>query len=121
MQMLADKRAFCLSPKGNSTTSDWRRKCSPPFMSVAVGIMGISGNALQQTAIIMQIHIGHLIRDEVRRQGRTNQWLADQMSIDRSTLQRLFNKPSIDTQQLFRISKILGRDFFRHYSDMLSV
>lgn len=45
----------------------------------------------------MQIHIGNLIRDELRRQGHTNQWLADQLDIDRRTLQRLYNKPSIDT------------------------
>ncbi|MBP5371101.1 MAG: helix-turn-helix transcriptional regulator [Bacteroidales bacterium] len=67
----------------------------------------------------MQIHIGNLIRDELRRQGRTNQWLADQLDIDRRTLQRLYNKPSIDTQQLFRISRILGKDLFAHYSNML--
>ena len=67
----------------------------------------------------MQIHIGNLIRGELRRQGRTNQWLADQLDIDRRTLQRLYNKPSIDTQQLFRISKILGVDLFKHYSEQL--
>ena len=67
----------------------------------------------------MQIQIGHLIRDELRRQGHTNAWLADQLNIDRRTLQRLYNKPSIDTQQLFRISKILGVDLFRHYSELL--
>ena len=69
----------------------------------------------------MQIHIGNLIRDELHRQGKTNQWLADQLSIDRSTLQRLFNKNSIDTHQLLRISKILETDFFRPYSNALSV
>ncbi len=68
----------------------------------------------------MQIHIGNLIRDELHRQGKTNQWLADRLSIDRSTLQRLFNRPSIDTHQLFRISKILETDFFRLYSNTLS-
>ena len=67
----------------------------------------------------MQIHIGNLIRDELRRQGLTNQWLADQLGIDRRTLQRLYNKPSIDTQQLFRISKILEVDLFKHYSEQL--
>lgn len=67
----------------------------------------------------MQIHIGHLIRDELRRQGHTNAWLADQLDIDRRTIQRLYNKPSIDTQQLFRISKILGVDLFKHYSEQL--
>lgn len=64
----------------------------------------------------MQIHIGNLIRDELRRQGHTNQWLADQLSVERSTVQRLFNKPSIDTQQLLRISKVLGKDMFEYYS-----
>ena len=67
----------------------------------------------------MQIHIGNLIRDELRRQGRTNQWLTDRLDIDRRTLQRLYNKPSIDTQQLFRISKILGVDLFKRYSELL--
>lgn len=69
----------------------------------------------------MQIHIGNIIRDELRRQDRTNQWLADQLGIDRSTLQRLFNKSSIDTQQLFRISRTLGKDLFKHYSDKLTM
>ena len=68
----------------------------------------------------MQIHIGNLIRDELRRQGHTNQWLADQLSVERSTVQRLFNKPSIDTQQLLRISKVLGKDMFIYYSNAFS-
>ncbi len=69
----------------------------------------------------MQIHIGKIIYNELHQQGHTNQWLADQMSMDRSTVQRLFNKTSIDTQQLFRLSKILGVDLFKHYSDKLNV
>lgn len=67
----------------------------------------------------MQIHIGHLIRDELRRQNRTNAWLADQIGMTPRTLQRLYNKPSIDTQQLLRISKILDKDFFSLYSASL--
>ena len=67
----------------------------------------------------MQIHIGNIIRDELRLQGRTNRWLAEQLDIDRRTLQRLYTKPFIDTQQLLRISKILGNNLFRHYSDLL--
>ncbi len=64
----------------------------------------------------MPIHIGNLIREELHRQGRTNQWFADQLSVERSTVQRLFNKPSIDTHLLLRISKILNKDLFVHYS-----
>lgn len=68
----------------------------------------------------MQIHIGNIIRDELHRQGHTNQWLADQLSVERCTVQRLFNKPSIDTQQLLRISKVLGKDMFIYYSNAFS-
>ena len=67
----------------------------------------------------MQINIGNLIREELRHQHRTNAWLAEQLNIDRRTLQRLYNKPSIDTQQLMRICKILDKDFFRYYSEAL--
>ena len=69
----------------------------------------------------MQIHIGNLIRDELRRQGHTNEWLMDRIGVSERTLQRLFNKPSIDTQQLFLISSALGTDFFRHYSDAMDI
>lgn len=68
----------------------------------------------------MQIHIGNLIRDELRRQGHTNEWLMDRIGVSERTLQRLFNKPSIDTQQLFLISIVLHTDFFHYYSNAIS-
>lgn len=67
----------------------------------------------------MQIHIGNLIREELRRQGYTNAWLAEKIGITPRTLQKLFNKPSIDTQQLYVISKALGVDMFKYYSNLL--
>lgn len=69
---------------------------------------------------IMRIHIGNLIRDELRRQGHTNAWFIKRIGVSERTLQRLFNKSSIDTQQLFIISSILNTDFFQCYSKMLS-
>ena len=66
----------------------------------------------------MQIHIGNLIRDELRRQGHTNEWLAEHIGTSTRTLQRLFNKPSIDTGQLMQIGKALDFDFFKLLSDM---
>ena len=65
------------------------------------------------------IHIGRLIREELRRQGHTNDWLMERLGVSERTLQRLFHKSSIDTHQLFRISSILGTDFFKNYSDAL--
>ena len=67
----------------------------------------------------MHIHIGILIREELRRQGHTNEWLMERLGMSERTLQRLFHKTSLDTRQLFRISSILGTDFFKYYSDAL--
>lgn len=69
----------------------------------------------------MQIHIGNLIRAELRRQGRTNAYLMERIGVSERTLQRLFSKPSIDTQQLLLISTALQVDFFRIYSAHLTL
>lgn len=68
----------------------------------------------------MQIHIGSLIREELRRQGHTNEWLADKIGVTPRTLQKIFNKRSINTQQLEIISRTLGVDFFSCYSNSFS-
>ena len=69
----------------------------------------------------MSIHIGSLIREELRRQGHTNEWLADRIGVTSRTLQKIFNKHSINTQQLEIISRALGVDFFGYYSNTLSL
>jgi len=43
----------------------------------------------------------------------------ERIGVSERTLQRLFNKPSIDTQQLFLICQALGTDLFILYSDAL--
>lgn len=65
----------------------------------------------------MLIHIGNLIRDELRRQGHTNAWLAERIGVTERTLQRIYNKASIDSQQLLRISVVLHVDFSVFYSN----
>lgn len=67
----------------------------------------------------MQIHIGNLIRDELRRQGHTNEWLADQIGVNIRTVNKIFLKQTIDTMQLYQISKALDTDFFSVYSNGL--
>lgn len=69
----------------------------------------------------MQIHIGNLIRDELRRQDHTNEWLANKIGVTTRTLQRIYNKPSIDTQLLLLISQTLNYDFFKRYSNMTNI
>lgn len=67
----------------------------------------------------MPIHIGNIIRNELRRQGNTNEWLADRIGVTERTLQRLFNKSSIDSSQLLTLCRVLNFDFFQFYSEEL--
>jgi plasmid maintenance system antidote protein VapI len=67
----------------------------------------------------MQIHIGQTIREELRRQGNTNEWLADRIHVHPRTVQKIFAKPTIDTRQLLAISLAMGVDFFGLYSQCL--
>ncbi len=60
--------------------------------------------------------IGELIKDELERQERTVTWFARKLSCDRSNVYRLFQKHSIDTALLRRISIILNKDFFAELS-----
>ena len=64
-------------------------------------------------------HIGKLICDELRAQGRTNVWLAKQLSCNPRTISKIFQKQHIDTYQLLQISKALDYDFFKIYSELL--
>lgn len=63
------------------------------------------------------IQIGELIKKELETQERTITWFAKKLSIDRSNVYRLFNRNSIDTGLLLRISLILNHDFFTDLSD----
>ena len=65
------------------------------------------------------IHIGEIVRGELRRQGRTNEWLADQIHVHPRTVQKIFLKDTIDTQQLLQLSRAMGVNFFEHYTSEL--
>ena len=64
-------------------------------------------------------HIGQLIRQELRRQKKTNRWFAEQLNINPRTVNKIFQKNVIDTHQLLLIAHCLNTDFFRLYSDAL--
>lgn len=65
--------------------------------------------------------IGTLIRSELLRQERSVTWFARKLSCDRSNVYRLFQKHSIDTALLQRISVILAHNFFDDLSENLSM
>ncbi|MBQ5890936.1 MAG: helix-turn-helix transcriptional regulator [Bacteroidales bacterium] len=66
-----------------------------------------------------ELHIGHIIREELRRQGKTNKWFAQELNLNPRTINKLFQKQYIDTAQLLQISEVLNVDFFKYYSDKL--
>lgn len=65
------------------------------------------------------MHIGQLIKQELEEQGRTVVWFARKMSYSRANIYKIFEKPSIDAEVLFRISKLLQHDFFKYYTEAL--
>ena len=68
----------------------------------------------------MPLHIGHEIQQELRRQERSVAWFARRLACDRTNVYRIFDKESLDTRLLMRISTILERDFFVLYSQQLN-
>lgn len=64
-------------------------------------------------------HIGQVIKQELEKQERSVAWLARKLSCDRSNIYRIFQKKSIDTYLLARISIILQHDFFAVFSDSI--
>lgn len=66
------------------------------------------------------LHIGHEIQQELRRQERSVAWFARRLACDRTNVYRIFDKESLDTRLLMRISTILMRDFFVLYSQQLN-
>lgn len=65
------------------------------------------------------VHIGNLILHELNTQRRSASWLAEQLSCDRTNVYKIFKKKDIDTQLLLRVSRILGKDFFSVYTDLI--
>lgn len=65
------------------------------------------------------IPIGQLIKEELIAQERSVTWFSRKIHLDRSNVYRLFQKNSIDTDLLRRISIVLKKDFFAIYSDLI--
>lgn len=65
------------------------------------------------------MHIGKLIREQVDKQGKSAVWLANQLSCSRTNIYKIYDRPSIDTGLLLRISLILDYNFFAPYSEKI--
>ncbi len=65
------------------------------------------------------IAIGELIKQELKKQGKTTVWLSRQLGCHRTNIYKVYGRSSVDTAMLFHISQLLHTDFFKLYSDAL--
>ncbi|MBO7566455.1 MAG: helix-turn-helix transcriptional regulator [Bacteroidales bacterium] len=65
----------------------------------------------------MSIHIGHRIKEELERQGRSKVWLATAINRSRTVVYNIFKNAAIDTDLLILICQALHYDFFMDFSE----
>lgn len=63
------------------------------------------------------MHIGNILRDKLKQDGKSVVWLARELGCHRTNIYNLFDKYSIDTQLLERISIIMRYNFFDLYRE----
>ncbi len=66
------------------------------------------------------MHIGHRVQEVLREQERSATWFAEKLCYTRSNVYKIFDRSSIDTFLLQRISQILNHNFFADLSDDIS-
>ena len=86
--------------------------------TVAPAILQLSRDERMKLAV-RELRIGQRIYDELKIQGRSVAWLADQLSMERSSLYYCFHRNSIDLEYLMCISCLLGHDFLKDVTDVL--
>ena len=63
------------------------------------------------------IQIGKQLRQKMEERQKTVVWLSKHLSCSRANVYKIFEKYSVDTEMLARISAILNFDFFSLYSE----
>ena len=59
------------------------------------------------------IHVGNMIKKELKKQSRSVKWLAKEIYCEKSNIYKMFNRKSIDLGQLMLISNVLQHNFLR--------
>jgi len=67
-----------------------------------------------------EIHIGSLIRNKLKEDGRSVTWLAKKIHCKRDNVYKIFDRTSVDTELLLRISLVLKTNFFAYLSDFFN-
>lgn len=64
----------------------------------------------------MKIHIGKKIKEAVKKSGMSVTEFAAKINYSRRNIYSIFEKESVDTSLLIKISEVLEQDFFTHYN-----
>lgn len=86
------------------------------YMLVNKVLGGTADRGRYRSNSAFMLHIGTLIRLELMRQERTPTWLARKINCERTNVYDIFERASINTDLLFKISETLHYDFFAEYS-----
>ena len=62
------------------------------------------------------IHIGQLIREQLKADKRSVGWLSREIGCTRNHVYKIFSKSSLDSDLIFRISKAMNFNFFQYYT-----
>ena len=65
-----------------------------------------------------EIHIGRLIHNKLKEDGRSASWLAKKIHCERTAIYKIFKRPSIDTDLLLKINSVLKAVFFDYYAEI---
>ena len=65
------------------------------------------------------IHVGSLVKLELREQGYSVTWLARQLHKERSGVYKMLSRKSLDISTLMMVSVVLNHDFFADISKLL--
>ena len=103
------------------------KSSAPFFCSHRIVRQGVSSRSLLDIKIYTVIYlcmatvfIGRIIKDELQAQRKSAVWLAGELGCNRTNVYKIFNRHSIDTELLFRISRAMHRNFFEPYTERLA-
>ena len=64
-----------------------------------------------------RIHVGELIKERLKEEGKSVVWLAQELGCHRTNVYNIFEKSSLDTNILRRISIVMQHNFFEYLQD----
>ena len=65
------------------------------------------------------IHFGHLIKKELKRQRRSVAWFAKEMSCTRGNMYKILDRPHLSSDFLLRACEKLQHNFFHDVSETI--